>query len=93
VAERTVLVCDVCGAVGAETISLKTRSRAAQKDLCPKHLTEIFAGSRRPKRGRRPGAGASPAKQAAPQTKRGKRKSAIKRRTSKRAATAKPGPT
>ena len=72
-AERTVLVCDVCGAVGAETISLKTRSRAAQKDLCPKHLTEIFAGSRRPKRGRRPGTSGSSSGESVAATTRSRR--------------------
>lgn len=92
-AERTVLVCDVCGAVGAETISIKSSSRTAQKDLCPKHLTEIFAGSRRPKRGRRPGVSASGTKQATAHLSRGKRKSPIKRRTSKRPAATKPGQT
>ena len=54
-AERTVLVCDVCGGLEAETITINVDSRKVLKDLCPVHLGELLDGTRRPKRGRKPG--------------------------------------
>jgi hypothetical protein len=54
-AERTVLACDVCGGLEAETITINVDSRKVLKDLCPVHLGELLDGTRRPKRGRKPG--------------------------------------
>jgi hypothetical protein len=54
-AERTILVCDVCGAPATETVSFKAGGRSLQKDLCEVHLAELKAGARAPKRGRRAG--------------------------------------
>jgi hypothetical protein len=55
-AERVILVCDVCGAPATETVSFKAGARSMQKDLCQAHLAELTAGARAPKRGRRAGA-------------------------------------
>jgi hypothetical protein len=54
-AERVILVCDVCGAPATETVSFKANGRSLQKDLCQVHLAELTAGARAPKRGRRVG--------------------------------------
>jgi hypothetical protein len=54
-AERMILVCDVCGAPASETVSFKVKGRSLQKDLCEVHLAELTDGTRAPKRGRRAG--------------------------------------
>jgi hypothetical protein len=53
-AERTVIVCDVCGVPAQETVSFSAGGRNLQKDLCAEHLAELTAGARAPRRGRRP---------------------------------------
>jgi hypothetical protein len=58
-AERTILVCDVCGAPAVESLRLTVGGRSLQKDLCDVHLAEAIAGAHPPKRGRRVGSGAS----------------------------------
>ena len=55
VAESVVMVCDVCGAPADEGVIIRSGGRNYAKDLCAKHLKELLAGSRTPKRGRRPG--------------------------------------
>jgi hypothetical protein len=52
-AERMILVCDVCGAAATQTVSFKVDGRSLQKDLCDIHLAELTAGAQAPKRGRR----------------------------------------
>lgn len=54
-AERTILVCDVCGAPASQTVRIKVGDRSLQKDLCDVHFGELTAGARAPKRGRRAG--------------------------------------
>lgn len=83
-AERIVIVCDICGALDARTVTLKAGSRTAQKDLCAQHMADLFSGSRRPRRGRRPVAPASPASPTAKRS-RAKRKTAGKRGTRRKA--------
>jgi hypothetical protein len=61
-ADRTVVVCDVCGALDASSVTLKAGPRTAQKDLCAKHMAELFSGSRKPRRGRLRGPQTSAAK-------------------------------
>lgn len=58
-AERTILVCDICGAPAVESVKLTVGSRSLQKDLCAVHLAEVMAGAHPLKRGRRTGSGAS----------------------------------
>jgi len=55
VAEKTILVCDVCGAEPAHTVALRIGRANWQKDLCGDHVTELLNGARRPRRGARPG--------------------------------------
>lgn len=78
-AEARVLVCDVCGAVEAATVTIRANGRNALKDLCPQHLGELMDGARRPKRGRRPGTGNSRTKANSVGT-RAKRSTARRRR-------------
>ena|SRR5438067_12647499 len=54
-AERTIMVCDVCGEQATETVTLQVGARKLLKDLCRVHVAELVQGARRPKRGRRPG--------------------------------------
>jgi RNA polymerase primary sigma factor len=54
-AERTVIVCDVCGKPAAETITIKANSGNYAKDLCAAHVAEFIAGGRKPRPGRRKG--------------------------------------
>ena len=54
-AEKTILVCDVCGAEPAHAVALRVGRANWRKDLCEDHLTELLNGARRPKRGARPG--------------------------------------
>ena len=55
-AEKLLLVCDICGAPAEETVTFKTSSGNRQKDYCAADLQELLKGSRAPKRGRKPGA-------------------------------------
>jgi hypothetical protein len=63
-AERTILVCDVCGAPAAQTVGLRVGGRSFQKDVCREHLEDMTKGARPARRGRRKGstvaAGAAP---------------------------------
>lgn len=51
-AERTIVVCDVCGKPAAETVTIKAARGNFAKDLCATHVTELVAGARRPRPGR-----------------------------------------
>ena len=55
-AEKVVLVCDVCGAEPAQTVALRVGRLNWLKDLCRTHLTELLSAARRPRRGRQPSA-------------------------------------
>ena len=51
-AERTIVVCDVCGKPATETVTIKVARGNFAKDLCATHVTELIAGARRPRPGR-----------------------------------------
>ena len=51
-AERTIVVCDVCGEPASETVTIKVGRGNFAKDLCATHVTELIAGARRPRPGR-----------------------------------------
>jgi hypothetical protein len=51
-AERTIVVCDVCGEPATETVTIKTTRGNFVKDLCARHVTELTAGARKPRPGR-----------------------------------------
>ena len=51
-AERTVKVCDECGATPADTARITVKGKNSEKDYCAIHLTELLRSSRPPKRGR-----------------------------------------
>lgn len=51
-AERTIVVCDVCGKPAKETVTIKTSRGNYVKDLCAQHVTELTAGARKPRPGR-----------------------------------------
>ena len=51
-AERTIVVCDVCGKPASETVTIKVGRGNFAKDLCATHVTELIAGARRPRPGR-----------------------------------------
>ena len=51
-AERTIVVCDVCGKPATETVTIKTSRGNYVKDLCAQHVTELTAGARKPRPGR-----------------------------------------
>ncbi len=55
-AERTVIVCDSCGEIAAERVSIRAGGRALQKDLCATHLAELLRGANPARRGRPPAA-------------------------------------
>src|SRR5438874_4927126 len=67
-AQKTVLVCDVCGDEPARTVTLRVAGANWQKDLCETHVTELLSGARRPRRGVRPGTKRT--ERAAPRTPR-----------------------
>ena len=80
-AERVLVVCDVCGATPAETVGIRVKGRNVQKDLCASHLAELLKGARAPRRGRprRAASGAAtsaPAAAAAPKRRGRPRKTA-----------------
>ena len=51
-AERTIVVCDVCGEPATETVTIKTTRGNFVKDLCARHVTELTSGARKPRPGR-----------------------------------------
>lgn len=52
-AERVVLVCDVCGEVATKSVNFRVDQRSLTKDLCDVHVQELMVGARSPKPGRR----------------------------------------
>jgi hypothetical protein len=57
-AERIMVVCDVCGKSPAQTVGISAGDRNYRKDLCAEHLAELLKGARAPRRGRPARAGA-----------------------------------
>jgi hypothetical protein len=55
-AERTVVVCDICGKPAEQSVTFRVGTRSLSQDLCHTHLQELVRQSHAPKRGRRPGA-------------------------------------
>jgi hypothetical protein len=51
-AERTVLVCDVCGDQAMQSVTIHAGARRLVKDLCGQHLAELIKGTRPVRRGR-----------------------------------------
>jgi hypothetical protein len=51
-AERLVVVCDVCGKQATEVVGIRVGGRALRKDLCATHLAELTDGARAARRGR-----------------------------------------
>jgi hypothetical protein len=51
-AEKTIVVCDVCGKPATETVTIKVARGNYAKDLCAAHVTELVTGARRPRPGR-----------------------------------------
>jgi hypothetical protein len=66
-AERVMVVCDVCGAAPAETVAITAKDRSYRKDLCSTHLSQLLEGARAPRRGRPRKGEAAPAANATPQ--------------------------
>ena len=78
-AERTIVVCDVCGKPASETVTIKIARGNFAKDLCATHVTELIGGARRPRPGR-PRKMAGGAGAGAPK-RRGRPRKATSRRT------------
>jgi len=93
-AEKTVVVCDVCGKPAAETVTIKVARGNYAKDLCAAHVTELIAGARRPRPGRpRKMAGtasaAAPKRRGRPRKTAGRpKKTAARKRSGRRKAQA-----
>jgi len=51
-AEKTILVCDVCGDPAVATVAIRVDGRSLNKDLCRTHLSELTSGTRAVRRGR-----------------------------------------
>lgn len=51
-AERVIVVCDVCGEPATDRIGIRASNRNLQKDLCESHVAELMRGAHSPRRGR-----------------------------------------
>ena len=51
-AEKTILVCDVCGKAASETVTIRSSRGNFVKDLCAAHVSDLVAGARKPRPGR-----------------------------------------
>ena len=89
-AEKTIVVCDVCGKPATETVTIKVARGNYAKDLCAAHVTELVAGARRPRPGRPrkmagEAAAAAPKRRGRPRKSVGRpRKTTARKRTSAR---------
>jgi hypothetical protein len=84
-AEKTVLVCDVCGQPATQSVTIHAGSRRLVKDLCAQHVAELTKGSRPVRRGRPRATAAVRARSST--AKRGKTP-ARRRRSNRKAASA-----
>jgi hypothetical protein len=50
-AERTILVCDICGELAVETVTVEVKGLSLQRDLCQPHLTMLTADVEHPAAG------------------------------------------
>ena len=73
-AEKTIVVCDVCGKPASETVTIKVARGNFAKDLCANHVTELVAGARRPRPGRPRKMAGSASASARPGRTRGEKK-------------------
>jgi hypothetical protein len=84
-AERVVLVCDVCGRPAQESVTFRMGRRNLAKDLCSTHVEELVRNAHPPRRGRRPAAvlpsGASPTRSGPRSDKRSRVKRSRRRIT------------
>ncbi len=87
-AEKVVLVCDVCGRPAAQSVTFKLGKRSLGQDLCSTHVGELVRNSHAPRRGRKPNVGTRSA--AAPKRSGRARKSAGSSSAGKRATTKSP---
>lgn len=88
-AEKVVLVCDVCGEPAAESASIKVGRRSLRKDLCDTHLRELAAGARPARPGRRKATAKASSRKS---PTRGKKSPARRSKSTRRKAQA-PAPT
>src|ERR1051325_11490723 len=51
-AERTIMVCDVCGEPATASAAIRAEGKSLTKDLCATHLQEIVRNARSARRGR-----------------------------------------
>jgi hypothetical protein len=88
-AEKTIVVCDVCGKPASETVTIKIARGNFAKDLCAAHVTELVAGARRPRPGRprkMAGSGAAPARRGRPRTAAAKKAAGGRKPTRRKSA-------
>ncbi len=91
-AERMMVVCDVCGEPASATVGIRVGGRPLTKDLCGAHLSELTSGARAARRGRpRKVATAEPSKAKPSRAKPSRAKPSRAKRTTTRARTAKTG--
>ena len=87
-AEKIVLVCDVCGRAAAQSVHFKLGNRSLVQDLCPTHVEELVRHSRSLRRERRAGVQVAPA--ASPKRSRPARERVATRPSGKRAKAGSP---
>src|SRR5438093_1394853 len=73
-AQRTMLVCDMCGSAPADTVTFRVDNRNLQKDFCARHLAELIKDARTPRRGRKPKAISAPSSRSTKRAVRGRKK-------------------
>src|SRR5207247_2181856 len=81
-AERTMLVCDICGKPAEQSVSFKVGHRSRVQDLCATHLRELIGHSRAARRGRPRGPGGGRPKSSSSAKGRGRRSASSPRKTS-----------
>jgi hypothetical protein len=81
-AERTIVVCDVCGKPAVETATIKVSRGNFAKDLCADHVTQLIAGARKP----RPGRPRKLAEAASPSRRRGRPRSSGRKTAGRKTA-------
>jgi hypothetical protein len=87
-AEKTILVCDRCGAEGAQRLQVVVGPRRLVTDLCSTHLTELTSVARPLRRTRRSSSSGGKTTRGRPSAKNstGKRRSTLGRKTRTTAA-------
>jgi hypothetical protein len=94
-AEKTILVCDACGNPAAESVTIKLARGNFVKDMCSRHVNDLIAGARKPRRGRpkkmlaSEAAASTGARAKKTTARRPRRKTAARRRSSAKKSAAK----